>query len=223
MDIRSFFTSIDQSILYSLISKKIKSDEIRWLSKTIIFHDCARDIQPRIQSQPSLFSKLPSEKSLFQVRKGKGLPIGNLTSQFFANVYLNELDQFAKRDLRIKYYIRYVDDFIILERDLNKLEFYQKEISLFLENKLALTAHPKKQIIRPLQNGIDFVGYFLKPDYTLVRRRVVFDWNRKIREFSDKCDPERRNEIFYSYASHASWANARTLSENQGRKIKHTS
>ena len=118
--ISSFFTSIDQKILFGLIRKRIKNPEILWLSKTIIFHDCARDIAPKIQSQPRLFEKLPPEKSLFKVARGKGLPIGNLTSQFFANVYLNELDQFVKHNLKAKFYVRYVDDFVILGRNREK-------------------------------------------------------------------------------------------------------
>jgi hypothetical protein len=112
MDIKSFFTSIDQQILYEMFCKRIKNEEILWLAKTIIFHDCAHDIPPKIQSQPSLFEKLPKDKSLFTVAKGKGLPIGNLTSQFFANVYLDRLDQFVKHELKAKYYLRYVDDFL---------------------------------------------------------------------------------------------------------------
>jgi RNA-directed DNA polymerase len=92
MDIKSYFTTIDQSILYDMIARKIKRDEILWLTKVIVFHDCARDISPKVQGRQALFDKLPKDKSLFTVPRGKGLPIGNLTSQFFANIYLNELD-----------------------------------------------------------------------------------------------------------------------------------
>ena len=120
-DIKSFFTSINHQILYSLITKKVKNEEILWLARTIIFHDCARDIPPKIQSPATLFAKLPAEKSLFKISKGNGLPIGNLTSQFFANVYLNELDQFVKHKLKARYYLRYVDDFIILSSDKKKI------------------------------------------------------------------------------------------------------
>jgi hypothetical protein len=205
MDIRSFFTSIDQRILYNLIAKKVKNEEILWLTKTIIFHDCARDIPPKIQSQPSLFAKLPADKSLFTAPRGKGLPIGNLTSQFFANVYMNALDQFVKHTLKVKYYLRYVDDLVIVERDHNKLEEFQDKIGQFAKDTLALTVHPDKQFIRPLSSGIDFVGYVVRPEYTLIRKRVVGDWRWKMGKLNNS---EKMRQTFYSYSAHANWANA---------------
>ncbi|OQB05295.1 MAG: Reverse transcriptase (RNA-dependent DNA polymerase) [bacterium ADurb.Bin212] len=207
MDIKSFFTSIDQEILYSLITKKIKNEEILWLTRTIIFHDCAHDIPPKIQSRPSLFDKLPREKSLFTVRRGKGLPIGNLTSQFFANVYMNELDQFVKHKLKAKYYLRYVDDFIILDRDREKLEYFRSELTKFVEEKLAMTVHPEKQFIRPVSSGIDFVGYVVRPDYVLIRKRVVGDWKIKM-EAMTKLSRKKGKQVMASYLAHAIWANS---------------
>ena len=153
MDIKSFFTSIDQQVLYDQLSRKVKNEEILWLAKTIIFHDCAHDISPKNQSQPSLFDKLPKDKSLFTVAKGKGLPIGNLTSQFFANVYLNELDHFVKHKLKAKYYLRYVDDFLILSDSRQFLENCRDQITEFVLEKLKLKVHPDKQFIRPISCG----------------------------------------------------------------------
>ena len=89
----------------------------------------------------------------------KGMPIGNLTSQFFANVYLNELDYFVKNKLKCKYYIRYVDDFIILHESKEQLEKWKKEISNFLKEKLKIELHPQKSKIIPLSKGIDFLGF----------------------------------------------------------------
>jgi len=216
MDIKSFFTSIDQRILYNLIEKKVKNPEILWLAKTIIFHDCAHDIPPRLQSQPSLFQKLPAEKSLFTTKRGKGLPIGNLTSQFFANVYLNELDRFVKRELKAKYYIRYVDDFLILEMNQSQLEEFKQKIIVFCRGKLALTVHPEKCLIRPMDSGIDFVGYVVRADYTLVRRRVAGEWKRKM----DKIGKiNKRQDAFNSYLAHARWANAYWLTQKMERFV----
>jgi len=206
MDIKSFFTSIDQDILYGLLTKKIKNEEVLWLAKVIIFHDCAHDILPKIQSQPSLFDKLPKDKSLFTVKKGKGLPIGNLTSQFFANVYMNELDQYVKHTLKVKYYLRYVDDFIILDLDRKKLEYLQCEINKFLREKLSLIAHPGKQFIRTVSSGIDFVGYIVRPEYVLVRKRIVYDWRRRIENFPE-ISPKKRKQTMASCMAHASFAN----------------
>ncbi|MEI6498746.1 MAG: RNA-directed DNA polymerase [bacterium] len=219
MDIKSFFTSIDQHILYNLIAKKVKNEEILWLTRTIIFHDCAHDIEPKIQSQPSLFAKLPADKSLFTAPKGKGLPIGNLTSQFFANVYLNELDQFAKHELKVKSYLRYVDDFLIIGEGKSKLEEFQARIGQFTKEKLALTVHPDKQFIRPIASGVDFVGYVVKPEYTLIRKRVVGNWRWKMEKLKDE---DRRKQAFDSYTAHAMWANAHWLRKKMETKITPT-
>jgi hypothetical protein len=213
MDIKSFFTSINQEILYSLVKKKIKNEEILWLARIIIFHDPAHDVPPKIQSQMSLFAQLPPEKSLFTVAKGKGLPIGNLTSQFLANIYLNELDQFVKHTLRAKYYVRYVDDLVILDKSRVKLEYYQAEIGRFVSEKLDLVAHPQKQFIRPISCGIDFVGYVIRPEYILIRRRVVGDWRRKL-EILSQVNKMECKQVMASYLAHAKWANAYQLKKS---------
>jgi hypothetical protein len=114
-----------------------------------------------------------AHKSLFTVEPGKGLPIGNLTSQFFANVYLNQLDQFIKHHLKAKYYLRYVDDFVLLHEDRQQLYAWKQEIEHFLQHNLQLQLHPKRQMVRPVSNGIDFVGYITRPSHLLVRKRTV--------------------------------------------------
>lgn len=210
MDIKSFFTTIDKEILYGLVAKKIKNEEILWLTKVIIDYDPAHDIPPKVQSRPSLFERLPSEKSLFRVAKGKGLPIGNLTSQFFANVYLNELDQFVKHTLKAKRYVRYVDDFLIFDSSKERLEQFRDQITAFLADELALTVHPSKVFIRPLSNGVDFVGYVVRADYVLIRRRVVWQLRQKLGA-RPALSAERRREIILSYLAHFRWANAREL------------
>ena len=111
------------------------------------------------------------------------MPIGNLTSQLFANIYLDRLDKFIKHQLRIKFYLRYCDDFIILDSDLDKLKSLIKVIEYFLNNKLKLKVHPNKIIIRKLKQGIDFLGYVVLPHYRLLRtktkRRMFKRANRK--------------------------------------------
>ena len=114
----------------------------------------------------------------------KGLPIGNLTSQFFANVYLNELDQFIKRKLKIKYYLRYVDDLVLLSESPEQLNEWRKEIVLFLKENLGLVLHPKKDKSGSIYQGIDFVGYVTKPEYTLSRKRVVNNFKTKLHYFN---------------------------------------
>lgn len=212
MDIKSFFMSIDKTILYNLVTKRIKNEEILWLTGIVLFHDCVRDVYPKVQSHPKLFKALPAGKSLFKTTKGIGLPIGNLTSQFFANIYLNELDLFVKHQLKAKYYARYVDDFVIVGETRQELERYKHEITKFLWEALRLEAHPKKQIIRPTTDGINFLGYIIRADYILIRKRVVGEWRRKIDIYS-RGDCKRGDNSVQSYRAHAKWANAYWLTK----------
>lgn len=98
------------------------------------------------------------------------MPLGNLTSQFFANVYLGELDNFVKHELRAKYYLRYVDDFIILERSRKLLEEYKTKISEFLQSELKLELHPQKTSIIPLHSGITLLGFRIFYGYKLLKK-----------------------------------------------------
>lgn len=180
MDIKSFFTSIDKAKLLAIFQRNIKNDEILWLLEVIISYDPTRDSAPKLNSPPALFGKLPRDKSLFTVERGRGLPIGNLTSQFFANVYLNELDCFVKHVLKVKWYLRYVDDWVILAHDTKKLAEYERAIKGFLEGELGLSAKDEKTIVELIANGIDFVGYIIRPHYILVRRRVVWQWRKAL-------------------------------------------
>lgn len=179
LDIKGFFMAINHDTLYGLAEKLILKqnrprqwqEDVLWLAKLIIFHKPAENYTTK--GKPSLFDLIPAHKSLRGQPKGKGLPIGNYTSQFFANLYLNELDQFVKRKLRCKNYIRYVDDFILLSRDKAKLLEWRDRISDFLKADLKLELNLNKTRIQILDKGIDFLGYFIKPDYVLARRKVV--------------------------------------------------
>jgi len=108
------------------------------------------------------------------------LPIGNLTSQLFANIYLNELDQFIKHKLKVKNYLRYCDDFIILDSNKNNLEKIIPRLSAFLQSNLKLTLHPNKIIIRKLKQGIDFLGYVILPRYRVLRTKTKRRMLRRI-------------------------------------------
>ena len=98
------------------------------------------------------------------------MPLGNLTSQFFANIYLNELDKFVKHKLKAKYYLRYVDDFVILHSSKTHLKIWKNKINNFLNEKLKLELHPEKSRIIPLSKGIDFVGFRNFYYYKLLRK-----------------------------------------------------
>ncbi len=144
-DIRHYFDTVDQDILLSIIERKIKDPNVVWLIKTIL---CNHK------------TGIP----------GKGMPIGNLTSQFFANVYLNELDRFVKRELKAKYYIRYVDDFVILDNDKNVLIGVQAKIVNFLRLNLNVELHPEKTRIEKIGNGITFLGFRIFPNHRLLKK-----------------------------------------------------
>jgi len=150
-DIKRFFETIDHRILLNIIGKRIKDGNAMWLLREIIGSFSSKCSTPFGQ---------------------KGLPIGNLTSQLFANIYLNEFDQFIKHRLRVKNYLRYTDDFIILSRDRAYLRNLLEPISSFLLDNLALRLHPHKISIRKYHQGVDFLGYVVLPHYRLLRLKT---------------------------------------------------
>lgn len=123
-DIRKFFDSVDHDILISILQNKIKDERLMEIIKKIILS--------------------------YNTKPGKGIPLGNLTSQIFSNIYLNQLDQFIKRNLRVKHYLRYADDFVILDIKKERLEKLVPILSNFLENNLRLQLHPNKLLIKKL-------------------------------------------------------------------------
>lgn len=112
----------------------------------------------------------------------RGLPIGNLTSQLFANVYLDELDQFVKHKLKIKYYIRYTDDFVFVDNKKEALAEMVPKLEAFLHERLQMTLHPKKIILRKISQGIDFLGYVILPHHRIIRTKTKRRMFRKMRE-----------------------------------------
>ncbi len=175
--------NIDKQLLFQLVCKQTVRDEIRWLASTVIFHDCTEDYS--FKGQRSLLELIPPHKTLFKVDRGKGLPIGNLTSQFFANVFLNELDQFVKRKLGCRYYLRYCDDFLLLSDSREQLLAWHGAIDEFLRARLMLALNPGQFRLRPVSSGIDFLGYIVRRQYMLVRRRVVNHFRERL-EFFDR-------------------------------------
>jgi len=160
-DVKKFFETVDHSILFSIIRKRIKDKNALWLLEEII------------ESFTSQYSTLSGRK---------GLPIGNLTSQLFANIYLNEFDQFVKHELKIKQYIRYTDDFVIVANDELYLENLIPPIRSFLSEKLALELHSKKITIRKFRQGIDFLGYIILPYHRLLRTKTKKRMFRKLKK-----------------------------------------
>jgi len=182
-DIQSFFVSVNKNILFSLIKKYVKNPEILWLTEKIIYHDPTKNYTAK--GDLNILGSIPIHKSLFD-KNNYGLPIGNLTSQFFANLYLNELDQFIKHQLKCRYYFRYMDDLLLLHHSKSELLKMLEEIKKFVEINLKLKLHPKKQVLARVTKGINFCGYIIKPDYTLIRRRTIKKLKNKLWQFNQK-------------------------------------
>ncbi|TSA44187.1 RNA-dependent DNA polymerase [bacterium] len=164
-DVRKFFDSVNHEILLSIIKKRIKDDDAIWLLESIV----------------RSYESLPGQGA-----PGKGVPIGNLTSQLFANVYMNELDQFVKHRLKIKHYVRYTDDFAIVSENPEELKKLLIPISKFLQDELALTLHPNKITLRPIRQGADFLGYVIFPKHRLIRAKTKHRIFRKMRERTEE-------------------------------------
>jgi len=204
-DISKYFDNVDHQILKALLEKKIKDEKVVWLLDEIIGSS----------------SNLKFGKDLFDSRK-VGIPIGNLTSQLFANLYLNELDQFVKHQLREKYYLRYMDDFLILGFNKERLRQVKESISVFLRDKLNLTMHPKKVNIYPVDTGIDFLGYRIWTTHRLLRKSTVKRFIKRTRKYKKEVQSEVMDQASFNsslqswraYAQHGdSWRLRERLSE----------
>ena len=193
-DIKKFYDSVDHQILLKLIKKKIRDRDFLWLCEEIVnsFHH--------------------------EATPGKGLPIGNLTSQIFTNIYLNVFDQFIKHDLQRKEYVRYADDFVILATNKEELEGLIPILRTFLAEKLELDLHPRKVTIRPLKQGVDFLGYVLLKYHTALRTKTKRRMLRKMRLRHDelyigKISSGEFNQSLQSYLGILQHADAYKLSE----------
>jgi len=190
LDVRNFFNSIDRSRLLNMLEKRIyrrirgeEADLLFYLCRALLETDPTANVH--FQGAPHERERVPPHKRLGAAGPNKGLPIGNLSSQFFANVYLNELDQYVKHVLRCRHYLRYVDDFILLHRDPEVLLGWKRDIEIFLEETLDLRVKPEYRL-HPVANGADFLGYIVRPRYLLVRRRVVGHLREKLRRWEKK-------------------------------------
>ena len=170
-DLANFFVSIDKRILAELLAKRICEPQWLQLAMVILWHDPRTNCQ--LRSATRMLNLVPQHKRLGSQPAHLGLPIGNLSSQFFANVYLNELDQFVKHQLREKHYIRYVDDFVLLHESPQQLNTWKHEIEQFLADRLNAQLNPTKTILQPVDRGIDFVGQVIKPWRRTTRKRTV--------------------------------------------------
>lgn len=174
-DIKKFFASVDQEILLTILKRHIKDVDVIDLIKRVT-------------------------DSFQTTAKGKGLPLGNLTSQLLVNVYMNEIDQYVKHKLRQKYYIRYADDFLFISEDKSKLVDIIPKIKDFLSKDLALKIHPKKISLKTFASGVDFLGWVHFSDHRVLRTATK---NRMFKKLSSPSD-----DMVNSYVGMLSHGNA---------------
>jgi RNA-directed DNA polymerase len=179
-DIRKFFASIDQQILLAILRRSLSDERTLFLLRNIV-------------------------ESFNSGTIGKGLPLGNLTSQLLVNIYLNEFDKFVKHRLKAKRYIRYADDFVILFQDRNHLLEILPYVEAFLRERLKLALHPDKVSIETLASGVDFLGWVHFPDHRVLRTATKRRMFRRIDDMNDK------EETVQSYLGMLGWGNARKL------------
>ncbi len=183
-DVSKFFPSVDHGVLKAVIRKTIR---------------CKRTLK----LLDDIIDSIGTEK---------GMPIGNLTSQLFANVYLNELDHFAKEKLQARFYIRYMDDFLILHNEKGQLHRWRAEIEDFMKHVLNLDLNAKTAIF-PVNQGVDFLGYRTWPTHKLLRKRNILGMKRKLKRLADLYQEnlialEKITPVIASWLGHAKHANS---------------
>ena len=172
-DVVQFFPSIDHAILRDVLARHIRDDAVLWLIDRIVNSGAG------VLAEEYLPQWFPGD-DLFAADRPRGLPIGNLTSQFWANVYLNELDQFVKRELKCRAYLRYVDDFILFADDKAQLHAWRAAIIAFLE-RLRLRLHERACRVFPVTAGIPFLGFGVFPTHRRLKRARVIAFGRRLK------------------------------------------
>ena len=160
-DIRKFFANIDHKVLMGILKEHIDDEKLLRLLEEII-------------------------GSFSSSRDGVGLPLGNLTTQLFVNVYMNKFDQFVKHKLKARYYIRYCDDFVVFSGNREQLENYLPQINKFLKEELKLELHPDKIFIKTIASGVDFLGWVNFPNYRVLRTTTKNRMIRKLEKNNNK-------------------------------------
>ncbi|KOP23038.1 DNA polymerase [Hapalosiphon sp. MRB220] len=196
-DIQKYFPSIDHEILKNLLRQKIKCSDTLWLIDIIIDNS---------NEQLAAIEYFESDDLLTPLQRRRGLPIGNLTSQFFANVYLNGFDHFVKEQLKVRKYLRYVDDFALFSDDWGFLVEARLAIEEYLD-KLRLKIHPVKSQLFQTNHGANFVGFRILPDNIRVRTENLRRARRRLRKMQSeyihgKISPEKVSQSIQSWFAH---------------------
>lgn len=199
LDIQGYFMSINRQLLYEKLCRHLAKPSANWegvdkglvhyLVRQIVFNNPVEGC--RIKGHLADWDGLPPSKSLFRSDTGCGLPIGNLTSQLFSNVYLHDFDTWMKHHHHLEYYGRYVDDFYVVHRDKAFLCRLIGEIRAYLQRELGLVLHPLKIYLQRVEQGVSYLGVVLKPYYRMVGRRTKSNFYAVVRKWNERfCCPE---------------------------------
>jgi RNA-directed DNA polymerase len=226
LDIKNFFNTIHRPTLWAMLKRGMAKAGTPVVTQRAVHallrrSPLSQGVEHR--STPAEHARVPAHKRLANAAPGRGLPIGNLSSQFFANVYLDALDQFVKHKLKAPRYLRYVDDFIIVHESREQLQAWLVEIERFLRETLRLELKADVRL-KPLAAGADFLGYQVYATHRLIRRRVIGHaierlraWERRhVNGAIARATPEQfrlGRSIWASYLGHFSHGNARRLTE----------
>ncbi len=221
-DLANFFVSIDKNILWGILAPHLASPWWSWLAHTVLFHDPRQDYE--YQGDPAMLALVPAHKRLTSHPGHLGLPIGNLSSQFFANVYLDELDQFIKHRIGARHYIRYVDDFVLLHESAQWLGDARQQIEDLLQELLHARLNPTKTVLQPIERGIDFAGQVIKPWHRAIRRRTAQVALHRVATMPAEQLFETANSYFGLFrqatASHEDRADLANVLRRRGHTIK---
>ena len=206
-DVSKYFPSVNHEVLKQIIRERISDKKLLELLDKIID-----------SSNPEKLDSSDSKEQNFQSALFNGIPIGNLTSQLFANIYLNKLDEYVKYELKIKYYIRYMDDFILMHESKQYLHEVKEKIILFFIS-MKLTLHPKKANIFPVELGVDFLGYKIYDNHRLVRKSTVKRFLKNVKGKMKKYDYgdmdfNKLMESFNSWESYMDHGNSHNLKKS---------
>lgn len=191
LDIKGFFMSIDRNLLFNklmaFLDELVEKGELtgdleleKYIIREVVFNDPCKDAI--LKSAVREWRELPADKSLFHSRIDCGLPIGNLTSQVFANFYLSRLDHYIKHELGIKCYVRYVDDCVFVSKDRSRLKNLVSLVRAFLAKALRVRLHPRKIYLQSVYNGVPFLGCYIKPNYTVSSFRVKHNFTSVLKD-----------------------------------------
>lgn len=194
-DVKSYFATVDHAILKGLLRRRIKCDGALWLADLFI--------------------------DSWNLDAGRGIPIGNLTSQLYANVYLHELDKFVKHGLRTRFYLRYMDDFVIIGLDKNELNISRERIDSFLQQHLKLRLNSRTSVF-PDRQGVDFLGYRIWRTHRLLRKRSIRRMKAQIKRYqTGRIDRDALRASVAAWLGHARHANTHNLQEALLGSLRH--